>query len=110
MVRILGILVLGLAISACAASKNEDRNAEVYNEAKVMDADTIRILNNVFVKDKTENTIAYDYKNVRIDEVALLAKQYCQSKKADDAVLVDAVLQQNLARKATFECVMVKYE
>lgn len=101
--RFLSILSTVVILSACSGSKDEN---VVYAEPEVVDNNMDRVINNVLIKKKTNNSIVYEYQNVRIDEVGQLAKRYCQDKGASDAILSDAVLHKNYARMALFECVV----
>lgn len=64
-----------------------------------------RLLDNVNVRDQSENQITYIYHNARIDELAFLAAEYCYNQKKSKAFLQKITLYQNRARLATFDCV-----
>lgn len=63
-----------------------------------------RIARNVRVKRSDEYGITYEYKNVRIDEIAHLASDYCYKQKGRQAMLHDSQLFRNFSRRATFDC------
>ena len=62
------------------------------------ESDYERFFQNVIVKEKTPHYVTYEYKDVRIDEIAFLASRYCQGH------LHDTVLYRNFTRRATFDC------
>ena len=70
--------------------------------------DTTVSLNTLHQKVKTmeiqENYVVYEYSDVRIDEVSLLATLYCQSKNNQKAYLDKVNLYKNNLRRATFYC------
>ncbi len=72
---------------------------------KVYDSDYDRIINNVRVKEKTPYYVTYEYKDVRIDEIAFLASKYCHDQGGKKAVLNNSILYRNYSRRATFDCV-----
>ena len=61
--------------------------------------------NNVILKKHSQDFVSYEYKNVRIDEVASLAIRYCQETASKNAKLLEIVLRPNHSRLATFECI-----
>ena len=44
------------------------------------ESDYERFFQNVIVKEKTPHYVTYEYKDVRIDEIAFLASRYCQEQ------------------------------
>lgn len=63
-----------------------------------------RFLDNVRIKQSDENGITYEYKDVRIDEIAYLASEYCYEQNEKKAFLHDSQLFKNFSRRATFHC------
>ena len=63
-----------------------------------------RFLDNVRIKQSDENGITYEYKDVRIDEIAYLASEYCFEQGEKKAFLHDSQLYRNFSRRATFHC------
>lgn len=63
------------------------------------------LINNVRVKHKNEYSITYEYKNVRIDEIAFMASEYCHDYGEKRAVLQSSQLYKNFSRRATFNCI-----
>lgn len=68
------------------------------------DSDYDRFFQNVIVKEKTPHYVTYEYKDVRIDEIAFLASRYCFEQDGKTAYLHDTVLYRNFTRRATFDC------
>lgn len=63
-----------------------------------------RIARNVTVVQKASNFVTYEYKNIRVDELAAVAALYCQDHGDRQAVLHDIQLHPNHSRRATFYC------
>jgi len=68
------------------------------------ETDYERFFQNVIVKEKTPYHVTYEYKDVRLDEVAYLASRYCYEQDGRTAYLHDSVLYHNFTRRATFDC------
>ncbi len=95
--------ILCAFIVSCAASFDEGENAYI-DEA-------IRYKQNIALKEKGENFVVYEYKDVRVDELASLAIKYCEDKlPGTQAYLREIVLYRNHARRATFDCVNLAIE
>ena len=67
-----------------------------------------RFLDNVIIKVRSDNYITYEYKDVRVDELAPLASRYCQEHGNRTAVLRSVTLYKNYARHATFDCLRLQ--
>lgn len=68
------------------------------------DSNYDRFLDNVRIKEKNPHYITYEYKDVRIDEIAFLASRYCDEQGKKKAYLHDSILYKNYSRRATFDC------
>ena len=95
-------LILGGAIclTGCASISVSE---EIPAEPAYISADQ-RFLENVHIKQSDEYGITYEYKDVRIDEIAYLAAEYCYEQKQRKAVLYDSQLYRNFSRRTTFHC------
>jgi hypothetical protein len=58
----------------------------------------------VVIRDKNPYGIVYEYKNVRIDEVAALAGEYCRGQ-GKRVYLKESLTHRNNNRLAAFDCV-----
>ena len=104
-------LLLGLCLINTACSSNNVQTdvqregpAIVLNNAYEDDAQRYR--QNISVKAKGDNFVTYEYKDVRVDEVASLAIKYCEDNaQGTNANLKEIILYRNHARRATFDCV-----
>ena len=86
-------IILSLTLSACAS------------EEKIpFDPQFNRYAENVTVVSQSSLYVTYEYKNIRVDEMAELAAIYCQSKNNKQAVLYEITLHDNNSRRATFSC------
>lgn len=85
-----------LAISACTSS-NEYRTE---NEEDVYE----HFVNNISIKEKGRYSITYEYKDVRVDDIAVLAAKYCNETYSTQAHLKSINLHKNNYRLATFHC------
>lgn len=94
-------LLAGLLLTGCAVQQFTPEPLEIdpaYFSASE------RFLENIRIKQADEFGITYEYKDVRIDEIAFLAAQYCYEQKGRKAVLFDSQLYKNFSRRATFHC------
>ncbi len=64
-----------------------------------------RLIENVNVYDQNDKQVTYQYNDARVDELALLAIEYCRNQNDKQAVLQKIKLFRNKARLATFDCV-----
>lgn len=94
---LLSALATALMLSACAANSPEIEPA--YGN------DYERFADNVRIKMQDEYSITYEYKDVRIDEIAFMASEYCHEQGDKRAVLHDSQLFKNFSRRATFDCI-----
>ncbi len=95
--KLLFSFFLLLGISACSMDK-ADTTSSPY------DSTYDRFIKNVFIKEKGESSITYEYRDVRVDEVALLASKYCEETYKTPAHLQTIRLHKNNSRLATFHC------
>lgn len=93
------ILVLTLVATAMLSACSSSRVAE--NELYKDDAD--RYAKNIVVKEKTPYSVVYEYRDVRIDEIASLAGKYCH-KEGKRAFLQESGLYKNNRMRTTFIC------
>lgn len=84
-----------LILSACTHFQNDEIP---------FDPDYNRYAQNVTVVSKSPLYVTYEYKNIRVDEIAALAAQYCHDRDGKRASLYDVILHQNNSRRATFVC------
>ncbi|MFV0625742.1 MAG: hypothetical protein ACK5N8_00140 [Alphaproteobacteria bacterium] len=90
--------VLALTVSSCTSNKPDT------NESSPYDSTYDRFIKNVFIKEKGQNAITYEYRDVRVDEVAQLASRYCDETYGTPAHLQTIRLHKNNSRLATFHC------
>ena len=64
-----------------------------------------RLIENVDIYDQNPKQVTYQYNDARVDELALLAIEYCKNQNNRQAVLQKIKLFRNKARLATFDCV-----
>ncbi|MBQ2811407.1 MAG: hypothetical protein IJF12_04475 [Alphaproteobacteria bacterium] len=104
-------LFLGISAFLNACSVNNVVNTPVSSEPTLVlntayDSDAVRYRQNISVKDKGDTFVTYEYKDVRVDELASLAIKYCEEvAQGTNAHLREIVLYRNNARRATFDCV-----
>ncbi len=93
--KFLSLSILLLLLSAC----------NIPSEQKLeFNPDYNRIARNATVVQKASNFVTYEYKNIRVDELAAVAALYCQDHGDRQAVLHDIQLRPNHSRRATFYC------
>lgn len=94
-------LLLAICLLAGCATKttNDDLRAVTVE-------DEARYKENIAVKAEGQDFVSYEYKNVRIDEIAPLAIAYCfENADGKNAYLREIVLNKNKTRLATFDCI-----
>lgn len=94
-------LILVFLACACSYQKNEFFSRGTTYQID----DHERLVNNIFIKATDPYAITYEYKDVRVDEVAALAVRYCQDTYQKPAHLQSVTLHKNNSRLATFHCV-----
>lgn len=91
-------ILAGMALAACAM-QNSDKVVGSY-----YDSDAARYRQNVVEKEQNDAFVTYEYKDIRIDELAPLAADYCASIGNKKAYLREIILYRNNLRRATFDC------
>lgn len=87
-------------LAGCATKTTNDDLRAVTVE------DEVRYKENIVVKAEGQDFVSYEYKNVRVDEIAPLAIAYCfEHADGKSAYLREIVLNKNKARQATFDCI-----
>ncbi len=86
------LLLMGILLFAACVAHQEFR------------PDFNKYVDNVVVVETSPSHVIYEYKNIRVDELAMLAALYCQEQNDKKATLSDVVLYKNNARRATFLC------
>lgn len=99
MKKTIAILGVMLVISACSFFSKSDKIENDYYSSNIE-----RFMQNVSIKEKNPRYIIYEYKDVRIDEVASLASKYCSEQSDKKAFLRSAITYKNHLRRATFDC------
>lgn len=76
-----------------------------YNSKELeFNPDYNRIARNVTVVEQSSSFVTYEYKNIRVDEIAAIAALYCQDHEGRQASLFEIILHRNNSRRATFVC------
>lgn len=101
-----------LLLSACYSQKPEPVVAKaapekVYVKSEKYTSNYERLSANILVKNASNSSVTYEYKDVRIDEIGLIAAQYCFNQGHDGAILKESWLHKNFSRRATFNCVLL---
>lgn len=85
-----------------AACQTGSESVQPLSEAEVLSF--ARFDGKVKIMDRSENSVTYEYSDVRIDQVSVLATQYCQEISGQKAFLDKVILYKNNARRAKFNC------
>ncbi len=93
-------------ISLCGCSYFSDFTDMFQSqEAPVLtDADYADYAKNVTVAAQGDNYVIYEYRNIRVDDLAVLAALYCKDHNSTRAYLDNITLYHNNARRAKFMC------
>ena len=93
-------------VSACTPITYE-KPAVQSGQTNLYESNADRYLKNIVVKQKSEDRIVYEYKDVRIDELSNLAAKYC-NQFGKRAVLEHTALFRNNRMRATFDCTVLQ--
>ncbi len=97
----IGCLAL-LLLAGCQSAQPMPAPAPQEPEGKQLDFS--KFVGKVIVAEKTSSTVVYEYQDVRVDEVSLLASLYCQDHGNRNAYLEKINLYKNNRRRASFYC------
>ena len=101
------LILFCILTASCSSTTTYNIDEEMADFAKndVYENDADRYRQNVAVKEQGDTFVVYEYKDIRIDELAPLAIRYCEDKEDQtNAVLREIVLYRNHLRRATFDC------
>ena len=89
-----------------ASAQAEKTNVRRDEKNHISEIDLKRYKENIIEKRRTETSVSYEYRDVRIDELSPLAAHYCNQKdQTKTAKLREIVMRENHSRLATFDCV-----
>ncbi len=94
-------------LGACAIQNPEPISPTVTieePEPATANVNFSKFVDKVIIASKTPSTIVYEYQDVRVDEVAMLAAIYCQDNGNRNAYLEKVLLYKNNRRRASFYC------
>ena len=96
----------GLFLSACAHHEPEQLYTPKEEPARPSAEDILRYQENIVLKQHGNDFVSYEYRNVRIDELASLAINYCMDNTdGKKAYLREIVMRENHSKVATFDCI-----
>ena len=106
MKKILFLLPVCAAFLSGCAGHNPEPLYEPQKTAEVLPEDMARYRENIVLKQHGKDFVSYEYRNVRIDELASLAINYClDNTDGKKAYLREIVMRENHSKLATFDCV-----
>ena len=114
MKKVLACLTIFTLITACSSQPKPTPSAQqteiiaTTQTASKYASDYERFSLNVSIKENSATHIVYEYKDVRLDEIAMLAKRYCLEQGQNDVIFREAVLTKNFSRQATFDCIILQ--
>lgn len=101
------LFFLCLLTVICVSCSSGGENDFEIDAPYASDADRFR--QNIAVKAMGEDYVVYEYSDVRIDDVATLASQFCyDTGTGKKAYLRDIYMYKNHKRRATFDCVYLE--
>lgn len=101
MIKKLGLMTLALFLSGCSYFSDMFSS----QEAPVLtDVDYADYAKNVTIASQGDNFVVYEYRNIRVDDLAILAALYCKDHNSTRAYLDNITLYHNNARRAKFMC------
>ncbi len=93
-----------LMLSACTYFSELKDKFSSPQAPVLTSADYADYAKNVSIAGQGENYIIYEYKNIRVDDLAVLAALYCHEQNNSRAYLENITLYHNNARRAKFMC------
>ena len=103
MKKYLYLFLVTLICVSCQSAKKE--KAEDKVAPSVVETPNVNFREHVVVKGGDSNHVIYEYSDVRVDDVASLAIEYCARVKPNSrAELHDIYMYKNHKRRATFNC------
>ncbi len=87
-------IIFLLFVSACSSAP----------KAVWQEPDFNYIVANTSIAEKGPTFVAYDYKNIGVEDIAPVAALYCRDKGGKQAVLKSIELRPNNSRRAMFIC------
>lgn len=97
-------IITGITLVLCGSMSACQQPIELPPEPQGKQLDFSKFVGKVIVAEKTSSTVVYEYQDVRVDEVSLLAAMYCQDHGNRNAYLEKINLYKNNRRRASFYC------
>lgn len=91
------------ALSLCSCSYMPDFFPQ-SQKTVLEDVDYADYAKNVTIADQGKDFVIYEYRNIRVDDLAVLAALYCKDHDSTRAYLDNITLYHNNARRAKFMC------
>ena len=88
------ILLIIFAVCGCSFLEKDSTFNPDYN----------KYAQNVTIVSTSSDSVVYEYKNIRVDELGALAAQYCDDNGQRQAYLHQILLHKNNSRRAIFFC------
>ncbi len=95
MLRVVLSFVALLILSACTTEPKEEI---------IMEPQYSYLVDNMVVIEQSSRHVIYEYRDIRIDEVAPVAAVYCLNQGNKQATLYKIILRPDNRRRATFVC------
>ena len=100
------LLVAAIALGGCSHQTAEPLYQPHQVAPQPNAQDMARYKENIVLKQHGKDFVSYEYRNVRIDELAPLAINYClDNTDGKKAYLREIVMRENHAKLATFDCI-----
>ncbi len=97
-------LCVACFIGACTT--HEPEPLYMPQVTQVDEQDEARYRDNIVLKQHGPDFVTYEYRNVRIDELAAFAVNYClDNAPGKKAYLREIVMRENHSKFATFDCI-----
>lgn len=104
MIKKLWISIAVTILSACSYFPDMHSMFDTQDTSVLTEVDYADYAKNVTVAAQGENYVIYEYKNIRVDDLAVLAALYCHDHNSTRAYLDNITLYHNNARRAKFIC------
>ena len=97
-------IMIGITLVLCGSISACQQSIELPPEPQGKQIDFNKFVGKVIVAEKSPSSVVYEYQDVRVDEVSLLASMYCQDHGNRNAYLEKINLYKNNRRRASFYC------
>ena len=91
--------------TSCVSESAVIKAPAVSKDVKVDETEYKSFANRISVKEQNPNSVTYEYRDIRVDEMMPLAAHYCREHGNRTAIMRKINLYHGYYRRVTFDCV-----